>query len=278
MTPEDPVSEDLVTEDPPPGAELTLDRLGVTVRGRALVRELSLRAGAGEVVGLVGPNGSGKSTALRCVYRALRPTTGAVRVDGTDLLALPPRRSARTVAALTQDPAVDLDFTVEELIALGRAPHRRAHRSRGPAAEQDLLERVMDLLDVRHLAGRGVLGLSGGERQRVLIARALAQEPRVLVLDEPTNHLDIRHQIRLLRLLREQSFLTVLVVLHDLNLAAAVCDRLAVLSEGRLVAQGTPSDVLTPGLLWDVFGVTATVVRHPATGAPQLLHDLGPRS
>ncbi|EDY50593.1 iron ABC transporter ATP-binding protein [Streptomyces clavuligerus] len=279
MTPEDPVSEDLVTEDPPPGAELTLDRLGVTVRGRALVRELSLRAGAGEVVGLVGPNGSGKSTALRCVYRALRPTTGAVRVDGTDLLALPPRRSARTVAALTQDPAVDLDFTVEELIALGRAPHRRAHRSRGPAAEQDLLERVMDLLDVRHLAGRGVLGLSGGERQRVLIARALAQEPRVLVLDEPTNHLDIRHQIRLLRLLREQSFLTVLVVLHDLNLAAAVCDRLAVLSEGRLVAQGTPSDVLTPGLLWDVFrgdGHRRTPPRHRST--PVCSHDLGPRS
>ncbi|MDG4787776.1 ABC transporter ATP-binding protein [Micromonospora sp. WMMD1102] len=133
----------------------------------------------------------------------------------------------------------------------------------------------MARLDIVHLADRGVLSLSGGERQRVLVARALVQEPEVLVLDEPTNHLDIRHQIELLSLLRDAS-LTVLVVLHDLNLAAATCDRIGVLSGGRLVAAGTPAEVLTAELVRDVFGVDATVVAHPLTGDPQLLYALTP--
>lgn len=133
----------------------------------------------------------------------------------------------------------------------------------------------MDRLDIRHLAHRGVLTLSGGERQRVLLARALVQEPEILVLDEPTNHLDVRHQVDLLSMLRG-SGLTVLVVLHDLNLAAAACDRLGVLSHGRLVASGTPAEVLTTRLVADVFGVRASVVAHPLTGDPQLLYSLDP--
>lgn len=135
----------------------------------------------------------------------------------------------------------------------------------------------MDRLGIRHLADRGVLTLSGGERQRVLLARALVQDPEILVLDEPTNHLDVRHQVQLLSLLRE-SGLTVLIVLHDLNLAAAACDRIGVLSQGRLVTAGTPKDVLTPELVQDVFGVEASVVPHPLTGDPQLLYSLAPTS
>ncbi|XVQ06765.1 ABC transporter ATP-binding protein [Spirillospora sp. CA-255316] len=252
--------------------DLVLDGLTVAADGRNLVHELSLEVPSGQVVGLVGPNGSGKSTALRCVYRALRPTAGAVLLGGDELGGLPLRRSAQLVAAMTQDGAVDLDFTVEEVVALGRIPHGRGNRPLGDR-EGELCREAMERLDIAHLARRGVLHLSGGERQRVLLARALVQEPRILVLDEPTNHLDVRHQIDLLTLLRKLG-LTVLVVLHDLNLAAAVCDRIGVLSQGRLVKAGTPWNVLTPGTVADVFGVEVTVVPHPLSGSPQLLYSL----
>jgi iron complex transport system ATP-binding protein len=254
--------------------ELQLDELSVVTDGRSLVRGLSLTVPDGQVVGLVGPNGSGKSTALRCVYRALRPSSGTVWVGEHNLTRLPMRDSARTIAAMTQDGGVDFDFTVEEVVALGRAPHLRGNQALS-GRERRLCERAMEQLDIAHLAHRGVLTLSGGERQRVLLARALVQEPEILVLDEPTNHLDVRHQVDLLTLLRA-SGLTVLVVLHDLNLAAAACDRLGVLSRGRLVASGTPADVLTTDLVGDVFGVRASVVPHPLTGAPQLLYSLDP--
>jgi iron complex transport system ATP-binding protein len=251
---------------------LELDGISVVTDGRSLVRELSLEVPDGQVVGLVGPNGSGKSTALRCVYRALRPSSGTVRVGEQDLTRLPMRHSARTIAAMTQDGGVDFDFTVEEVVALGRAPHLRGNQALS-GRERELCERAMEQLDIGHLAHRGVLTLSGGERQRVLLARALVQEPEILVLDEPTNHLDVRHQVALLSLLRG-SGLTVLVVLHDLNLAAAACDRLGVLSQGRLVASGVPADVLTTDLVADVFGVRASIVPHPLTGDPQLLYSL----
>ncbi|QKV90883.1 ABC transporter ATP-binding protein [Streptomyces sp. NA02950] len=250
---------------------LRVSELSVEAAGRTLVDRLTLDVAAGRVVGLVGPNGSGKSTALRCVYRALRPTSGAVLLDGTDLASVPLRDSARSIAALTQESHTELDFTVAEVVALGRTPHTRGN---GPLTdrERELCRAAMERLDVAHLADRSVLTLSGGERQRVLVARALVQEPRVLVLDEPTNHLDVRHQVRLLSFLRGAE-LTVVTALHDLNLAAAVCHRIAVLNHGSLVASGDPAEVLTAALVREVFGVHATVVRHPRTGVPQLLYD-----
>ncbi|WP_331748537.1 ABC transporter ATP-binding protein [Streptomyces sp. NBC_00648] len=253
---------------------LSLRDLSVEAAGRALVDRLNIDVAPGQIVGLVGPNGSGKSTALRCVYRALKPTSGAVLLDGTDLASLTPRDSARSIAALTQESSTELDFTVEELVALGRAPHARGNQPL-TAYERALCREAMDRLDVGHLADRSVLTLSGGERQRVLVARALVQEPRVLVLDEPTNHLDVRHQVDLLSFLRG-SALTVLTALHDLNLTAQVCDRVAVLSSGRLVDSGDPAQVLTPELVRKVFGVDCTVVHHPRTKVPQLLYDLAP--
>ncbi|WP_243228919.1 ABC transporter ATP-binding protein [Microbacterium sp. CIAB417] len=252
--------------------DLRIENLDIEIAGRALVHDLDLRVAEGEVVGLVGPNGSGKSTALRAVYRALVPAGGVVRIGGDDVRELSLRENARRVAALTQEGGSDFDFTVEETVALGRTPHKRGNEPL-TAEERDLVRAAMQRMDVGHLAARGVLGLSGGERQRVLIARALVQQPRVLVLDEPTNHLDIRHQVDLLGRIRADS-LTTVVVLHDLNLAAAACDRIAVIAEGRLAAVGTPHDVLTPSLLAEVFGVAATVIAHPLTGDPQILFAL----
>ncbi|MEV4176327.1 ABC transporter ATP-binding protein [Nonomuraea sp. NPDC049709] len=252
---------------------LLLDDLSMSIDGAAIVEDLALAVEAGQVVGLVGPNGSGKTTALRCVYRALRPTGGVVWIDGKDLSRMPLRDSARMIAALTQEGRADLDFTVEEIVALGRAPHLRGNQALS-ARERELCRQAMAQTEVLHLAARGVLSLSGGERQRVLVARALVQEPQVLVLDEPTNHLDLHHQIRLLSMLKD-SGLSVLVTLHDLNLAASACDQLAVLSHGRLVACGPPAEVLTEKLLREAFGVEASVVPHPLTGVPQVLYDLG---
>ncbi|MFJ2187512.1 ABC transporter ATP-binding protein [Kitasatospora sp. NPDC087861] len=251
--------------------DLALDSVSVELAGARLVHDVALDAAAGQVVGLVGPNGSGKSTLLRCVYRALRPAAGAVRLDGDDLHALTAREAARRVAALPQEHSAEFDFTVAEVVAMGRLPHRRGLGGPG-AGDHARCTGALRRVGAEHLAGRGFLSLSGGEKQRVLIARALVQEPRLLVLDEPTNHLDIAHQLDVLALVR-QAGPTVLTALHDLNLAAGHCDLLYVLRAGRIVASGPPAEVLRTDLLAEVFGVRATPVRHPVTGAVQLLFD-----
>ncbi|KOX01886.1 ABC transporter ATP-binding protein [Streptomyces sp. NRRL WC-3723] len=250
---------------------LDIDQVTIEAAGARLVDRVRLAADSGTFVGLVGPNGSGKSTLLRTVYRALRPAAGAVRLDGDDLHAMDPRAAARALAALPQESSAEFDFTVAEVVAMGRLPHR----GRTAASDREICARAMDRTGVAHLADRGFPGLSGGEKQRVLIARALAQQPRVLILDEPTNHLDIAHQLDVLALVRD-SGLTVLAALHDLNLAAAHCDVLYVIDKGRIVAAGPPHDVLRPALLAEVFGIRAHPVRHPGTGAVQLLFDLLP--
>ncbi|MDC7337526.1 ABC transporter ATP-binding protein [Streptomyces lydicus] len=255
---------------------IDVEDLSVDVAGRRLVHDLTLRADSGGLVGLVGPNGSGKSTLLRCVYRALRPAAGAVRLDGADLHAMDARTGARLLAALPQEAGTEFDFTVAEVVAMGRLPHQRGS-GRASAADTAVCERALARVGAAHLAGRGFLSLSGGEKQRVLIARALAQEPKVLVLDEPTNHLDIAQQLEVLALVRD-SRLTVLTALHDLNLAAVHCDALHVIAEGRIVASGPPYEVLTPELLAEVFGVRAHRVRHPVSGAVQLLFDRLPQT
>ncbi|AKZ53604.1 Hemin import ATP-binding protein HmuV [Streptomyces ambofaciens ATCC 23877] len=251
--------------------QVDIDAVTVGISGALLVRDISLRAGSGQVVGLVGPNGSGKSTLLRCVYRALRPTAGAVRIDGEDLSAMNARESARRLAALPQEAGAEFDFTVAEVVAMGRLPHQGA-MARVTDEDRRTCAAALEAVGAVHLTDRGFLTLSGGEKQRVLIARALAQQPQVLVLDEPTNHLDIAQQLEVLSLVRS-SGLTVLTALHDLNLAALHCDLLHVVDGGRTVASGTPHDVLTPALLADVFGVRAHRVPHPETGAVQLLFD-----
>ncbi|MFJ6797111.1 ABC transporter ATP-binding protein [Streptomyces sp. NPDC091268] len=250
---------------------IDIDALTVEIAGARLVREATLHADDGQVVGLVGPNGSGKSTLLRCVYRALRPSAGTVLLGGEDLHSLSAREGARRLAALPQEAVTEFDFTVAEVVAMGRLPHQRSV-ARTTDEDRKACEAALARVGAGHLADRGFLTLSGGEKQRVLIARALAQQPRVLVLDEPTNHLDIAQQLEVLALMRG-SGLTVLTALHDLNLAALHCDLLYVIHSGRIVACGAPHDVLTPDLLAEVFGVRAHRVPHPESGAVQLLFD-----
>ncbi|WP_260610713.1 ABC transporter ATP-binding protein [Streptomyces sp. WAC06614] len=238
--------------------------------GRALLHDVDLTAGPGETVGVVGPNGSGKTTLLRCVHGALRPTAGRVLLDGTDAGTLTVKERARRVAVVPQDAGSVPGLTVHEVVAMGRSPYKRFWETDG----RDDAERVAGALHTvgaESLAGRRFDELSGGERQRALVARALVQEPGLLALDEPTNHLDIRHQLEVLRLVRALPA-TVLLVLHDLNLAAHFCDRLYVLHEGRPVADGTPAEVLTEDLLAEVYGVRTRIGTHPTTGAPHIVY------
>ncbi|GHE27606.1 ABC transporter ATP-binding protein [Streptomyces vinaceus] len=250
--------------------ELTVEGVRYETGGHTLLRGVDLAARPGETVGVVGPNGSGKTTLLRCVYGTLVPTAGRVLLDGADAAALGAKERARRVAVVPQDAAGTFGLTVREVVAMGRSPHKRFWEQDGP----DDVRRVAEALETVGAGGfadRPYDGLSGGERQRALVARALVQDPGLLALDEPTNHLDIRYQLEVLGLVRSLAA-TALLVLHDLNLAAAYCDRLYVLAGGRVAASGTPSQVLTEELLAEVYGVRTRIVTHPATGAPNIVY------
>ncbi|WP_422771383.1 ABC transporter ATP-binding protein [Plantactinospora sp. WMMC1484] len=256
MTATDLTPDHLVPDHRTP-ARLELDGVCWGPRGRTIVRDVHLAVEPGEIVGLLGPNGSGKSSLLRCVYRRNRPTGGTVLVDGVDVWRQPARQVARQVAVLTQDIPTDLEHTVTGLVALGRVPHQSALGGVG-ADDQRIVAEALRRCSLDDLADRSVATLSGGERQRVQLARALTQQPRLLLLDEPTNHLDLAHQLAVLDLVCGLG-VTVVAALHDIELAAAYCDRLVVLHEGTVAAAGPPEDILTDRLLHDVYGVAAEV-------------------
>jgi iron complex transport system ATP-binding protein len=254
--------------------KLTVDRLHITLDRTPILRDVSLEAHKGDIVGLVGPNGSGKSTLLRTVYRSLRPAEGVVRVGDDDVWALSARAAARRTAAVLQDATGNTTgLTVAEIVALGRAPHHGL-LGRDGAEDHRAVEEAIDHCGVRPYADRDYASLSGGERQRVLLARALAQSAQLLVLDELTNHLDIRARFELLDLIRATG-ITTLAVLHDLDLAARLCDHLVVLHEGAVVAAGPVLEVLTPQILRDVFGVRASTERH-ADGVIRITYGAQP--
>ncbi|MFW5655604.1 MAG: ABC transporter ATP-binding protein [Roseicyclus sp.] len=237
---------------PPRPAALELEAVSW---GDGIVHPVSLRLQPGRILGVLGANGAGKSSLLRLVYRYHRPQSGRVLIDGQDIHRLPARRVAQRIAAVLQEQPTDFALTVAEIVALGRAPHRRPLS--GPS-EHDLhqVDHALERLDLTRFADRGFGTLSGGERQRVMVARALAQEPGLIVLDEPTNHLDIRHQLEVLRLVRSLG-VTVVASLHDLNLVHGFCDDLLVLAAGRPLASGPVARVLTPDLIAEAFGVLA---------------------
>ncbi|MGI5438634.1 ABC transporter ATP-binding protein [Streptomyces shenzhenensis] len=239
-------------------AELAIGQLHARLSGVPVLHGVDLHAEPGEVLGVIGPNGAGKSTLLRCLYRALTPEAGTVLVDGKELLAMDPATSARHTAALPQESEPAGGLRVRRVVVLGRTAHLSAWQT--PSAQDHwIAEEALRRVGALHLADRDIATLSGGERQRVLLARALAQQPRVLVLDEPLNHLDIRHQLEALRMIRGLGITTVLA-LHDLDLALRYCDRLCVLAAGAVVAAGMPRDVLQPALMAEVFGVRSRQV------------------
>ncbi len=221
-----------------------------------ILHPVSFDLSPGRVLGVVGPNGAGKSTLLRLLYRYQRPATGSILVDGADIWKIRARDVAQRVAAVLQEQPTDFALTVQEIVALGRTPHRRGFAGGSGAHDIEVIEAALSRLGLEAFAHRHFGTLSGGERQRVMVARALAQEPRLLILDEPTNHLDIRHQLEVLALIRDLP-LTIVTSLHDLNMAAQVCDDVLILQQGHALGFGRPQDVLTEATVSDAFSVTA---------------------
>ncbi len=220
-----------------------------------LLHPVSFEVCPGRVLGVVGPNGAGKSTLLRMIYHYQRPTSGQIMVDGQDLWGMSAKVAARKVAAVLQEQPGAFGLSVRDIVALGRTPHRSGLSSEG-AKDAQIIDAVIQRMQLEALITRDFDTLSGGERQRVMVARALAQQPQVLIMDEPTNHLDIRYQLEILSLIRSLG-LTIVVSLHDLNMASDVCDAILLLKDGHCKGFGGVDDVLSEQLVSDTFSITA---------------------
>ncbi|MGH3517356.1 MAG: ABC transporter ATP-binding protein [Haloechinothrix sp.] len=236
---------------------------------RTVLREVDFEVRRGEMLAVVGANGTGKSTLLHTLAGVRPALAGEVVIDGRPLARLSVRDRARTMTMVGQEESPPRDLLVGEMVALGRTPHRPPWAG-GDAAERSAVLTALEQVGLAYAVDHPIEQLSGGERRRALLARGLAQQAPLLMLDEPTNHLDIRHQLALLRLVRALGK-TVIVAMHDLNLAASFCDRIAVLHAGRILAIGSPERVLTPTLVHDAFGIIATPVSHPHDGSTHLL-------
>ncbi|MFQ5457682.1 MAG: ABC transporter ATP-binding protein [Myxococcota bacterium] len=237
-----------------------------------VIADLTFSAAPGEVVGLLGPNGSGKSTLLRILSGLLTPAEGTVEIHGKPAGALTRKESAREIAMVLPEGGREVPFRVEPLVLLGRSPYLGDLAWEGPE-DLRIAREAMARAGVAHLAERFFDALSLGERQRVMLAQGLAQEPRVLLLDEPVAHLDIHHQVEihaLLENLAREKGVTIIAVSHDLNLAAEFCDRLALLSRGRIRAEGRPEAVISEALLEEVYRSRVLVDRNPKSGAPRV--------
>lgn len=240
--------------------------------GAMVVDDVSFGVGRGEFLGIIGPNGSGKSTLLRLMSGYLRAQRGQVSIDGRAAESYSRRELGRLIAVVPQETAVTFPFSVTEMVLFGRTPHSGGF---GFDREADLAaaRHAMERTDTAHLARRPITELSGGERQRVILARALAQEPAILLLDEPAAFLDIRHEVEMYDLLRDlqRGGMTVVSILHDLNLAALYCDRLQLLHSGRIAHAGAPADVITYGTLKEVYGTEVYVALNDITGCLNVL-------
>ena len=249
-------------------ASLSAEGLTYAIRGSKLLDGVSLRAERGELVGVIGPNGAGKSTLLRALAGVIKPSGGERCLEGRSFAEMPPGERARAIALVPQIAPMAYGFTCLELVLMGRYPHMGRFQIEGAADERIALE-AMRLTDMEQFADRTLETLSGGERQRVFIARALAQQPRVLLLDEPTSNLDILHQLRVLGLVRQWAGrgATAIAAVHDLNMAARHCDFLVLLDKGKVIAEGTPEEVLTAENIRRAYGVESVIHRDPNTGA-----------
>ncbi len=237
---------------------------------KIIISSVSLDIKSGEFFGIIGPNGSGKTTLLRALSRVIAPVKGEVVLDGKNIREVPLREFARRVSVVSQTVPI-ADMTVGEFVLLGRLPHFGSMQFVESTHDRDVAHRCMELTDSLRLKDEPVAHLSGGERQLAQIARALAQEPRLLLLDEPTAHLDISHQVAIMDLLRKlvrELNLTVAMVLHDLNLASEYCDRLALISEGGVYKAGTPQEVIDYSIIEKVYKTVVVVNKNPVSGKP----------
>ena len=252
---------------------LQVSQLSWAIEGKTILSEISFALPQGEMLGLIGPNGAGKSSLLRCLYRFIRPAKGHISLFSQDISELSPKAFACKVAVVQQDTPQYFDMTTEQLVAMGLTPHKGMFDSHS-SEDSDKIAKALEKVGLSHKVHQQYDRLSGGEKQRALIARAIVQQPQLLILDEPTNHLDIRYQIQILELVRSLG-ISVVTSIHDLNLASALCDSLLLLDKGQVSAMGTPTEVLTEERIAQVFGVCAQVMPHPQHGNPLINYFYG---
>ena len=240
------------------GLGITVDDVSWSVKQKKkkILYPLSFKLSPGKILGVVGPNGAGKSTLLRLLYRYYKPTTGKVKINGIDIWKLTSRQVACSVATVLQENFSDFSLTVREIVTLGRTPYSKWLSNSNSKNDKKIVQSSIDRLSLNKFENRHLNTLSGGERQRVMIARALAQEPDILILDEPTNHLDIRQQLEILNLLKDLS-ITVITSLHDLNMARSNCDEILLLKDGCALGFGKPNLILSESNISEAFRVKA---------------------
>ncbi|ATG02220.1 ABC transporter [Lelliottia amnigena] len=243
---------------------ITAENITWKVGKKVIVNNVSLRVSRGQTVGLLGPNGSGKSSLLRVLAGLRRPHSGCVTLDDKNISQITKKQLARRVAFVEQHGMTEANMRVRDVVKLGRIPHHSPF-SNWSTQDDETVTAALERVDMLQKSEQGWQSLSGGERQRVHIARALAQTPTEILLDEPTNHLDIHHQIQLMKLISELP-VTSIVAIHDLNHASMFCDALIVMQNGEIVASGTPDEILTETLLWDVFRVETKIEISPFHG------------
>ncbi|MBU2617904.1 MAG: ABC transporter ATP-binding protein, partial [Euryarchaeota archaeon] len=248
---------------------LKIDNIACRYESTPVLEDIELSASGGDFIGVIGPNASGKSTLLRSISRVLRPHMGTVLLNEKDVYALPSKEVARNLAVVPQNSPISFAFTALEIVLMGRTPHLGRFEIES-AKDLAIAKRAMELTNTWHLYERPITELSGGERQRVILARALAQEAKVLLLDEPTTHLDINHQIEILNLIKrlnKEEKMIVIAVFHDLNLAALYCDLLVLIHRRKIFSLGSPKKVLTAENIKRVYGAEVLVKRHPVTNS-----------
>ena len=240
--------------------------------GKPVIRDVSFAAAEGEFIGIIGPNGAGKSTLMRTISRVLRPESGSISIGAKDIFSMPQKDFARSVAFVSSDPAIVFPFTGLEVVMMGRFPYLKMF---GSESKEDIeaVERAVAATDCAAVMSRPIDRLSAGEKQRVLIAKALAQEPGLMLLDEPTAHLDRSHQVQVLDILKglSERKITVIAVLHDLNLAAEYCEKLVLIDNGTVRSSGTPKEVLDYRVIEEVYRTVVVVRENPVSGKPYVL-------
>ena len=251
--------------------KITTEQLQATLGGSHILKGVSIEVSDKDFVGIIGPNGSGKSTLLKSIYRVLTPQSGTVFLDGNALNSYKPKESARKMAVVAQHKYYNFEFSVQDVVLMGRAPHKKA-MERDNADDYRIVREALEKVNMGGFAQRSFSTLSGGEQQRVILARALAQQTQCLILDEPTNHLDIKYQLQLMDIVRSLR-LTVVSAIHDLNIAAMYCNKLFVLQNGRIIAFGPPKQVLTREFIRQVYEVEAKLYTDPETGQMHILYE-----
>lgn len=244
---------------------LNVEQLSVSFGEANIVQEVSLKVRNKQFVGLIGPNGCGKSTLLKSIYKVIKPRQGDVFLSELNVMKASPKAVARKLGVVGQFNELSFDFTVREMVAMGRTPHK-GMLDTDNREDSDIVAAALRKVNLEGHAGRSYNSLSGGEKQRVILARVLAQQPEFMILDEPTNHLDIKYQLQILNIVKKLD-IGILAALHDLTLAAEYCDYLYVMKEGRVAASGKPADILTKELIGEVFDVACETYCNPVTGA-----------